>query len=102
MELSPDRMLSIVLLVSFGGLVLSRRASRSLSGQRRVLMIARSRGRLISIWTLICTGILGLTTGLWALLSLVLPEPAVPAAVFAIEAVLLDFASQRVRFRAMP
>lgn len=98
MELSPDRILSIVLLVSLGGLVLSRRASQSMAGSHRTLVVARSRGRLVGLWALICTGILGLTTGLWALLSLLLPDSAVPAAVFATEAILLDLATRRVCF----
>lgn len=101
MELSPDRILSIVLLVSLGGLVLSRKASQPITGSRHTLVIARSRGRLVGLWVLICTGILGLTTGLWALLSLLLPDSAVPAAVFATEAILLDFATRRVCSRAM-
>jgi uncharacterized membrane protein HdeD (DUF308 family) len=94
MELTGTHVLSIVLLVSLAWLLLSARAGRS---PYRLLVVARSRTRLLGLWVVICSGVLGLTTGLWALLSPLLPAPAVPAAVFATEALLLDLATQRVR-----
>jgi len=94
MELTGTHILSIVLLVSLAWLLLSARVGQS---PHRLLVITRSRTRLIGFWVVICSGVLGLTTGLWALLSPLLPGPALPAAVFATEALLLDLATQRVR-----
>ncbi len=101
LELAAGHILLTVLLVSLGGLLVSRRAAWRPQGPHRLLVVARSRSQLLGLWVLICSGILGVTTGLWALLSLLLPDPAVPAAVFTTEAILLDLATQRVQINVL-
>lgn len=99
MHLSPDRILILVLVVALGGMLLSAWASRPRPSDRRPILAPRSRGELFCIWAVVCGVVLGLTTGLWLILSIVLPDPTVPPAVFAVEAILLDLATRRVVFR---